>query len=160
MAHGTRWDLRAIKTCDSPCKCLLRTLAVIKAHLQCLCLVRDQHVHLEQIISSAWPSPTALLLQVECRDAGDPAGWITERELTFILMMEVLDNCPHDRIYRDPSTGQWQQMHVIETQVGNMQQAIHCIHPCFASRKLVVHAVVSMLCSTHDSRGCRAHQHY
>ena len=37
-------------------------------------------------------------LQVERRDAGDPAGWDSTSELTFILMMEVLDNCPHDRV--------------------------------------------------------------
>ena len=63
----------------------------------------------------------SLLLQVECRDAGDPAGWTTSTELTFILLMEVLDNCPHDRIHRDPSTGQWQQTHVAEPQVGDVQ---------------------------------------
>lgn len=52
-------------------------------------------------------------LQVECRDAGDPAGWSSTPDLTFILMMEVLDNCPHDRIHRSASSGDWQQTHVV-----------------------------------------------
>ncbi|CAL5218657.1 g361 [Coccomyxa viridis] len=52
--------------------------------------------------------------EVECRDAGDPAGWSSTPDLTFILMMEVLDNCPHDRIHRSASSGDWQQTHVVE----------------------------------------------
>ena len=53
-------------------------------------------------------------LQVERRDAGDPAGWESTSELTFILMMEVLDNCPHDRVHKPQSSGAWQQTHVLE----------------------------------------------
>ena len=53
-------------------------------------------------------------LQVECRDAGDLAGWDIHTDLTFILMMEVLDNCPHDRVHRNQDTGEWQQTHVLE----------------------------------------------
>ena len=55
-------------------------------------------------------------MQVECRDAGDPMGWSQSADLCFVLMMEVLDNCPHDRIHRDPSSGDWQQACVIEAE--------------------------------------------
>ena len=54
------------------------------------------------------------MMQVECRDAGDPMGWAQSADLCFILMMEVLDNCPHDCIHRDPSSGDWQQACVLE----------------------------------------------
>ena len=29
-------------------------------------------------------------------------------------MMEVLDNCPHDRVHKRQSSGEWQQTHVLE----------------------------------------------
>ena len=66
-------------------------------------------LHLQMALESS-----LFCLQVECRDAGELAGWHTQSDLTFILMMEVLDNCPHDRVHRDQTTGQWQQTHVLE----------------------------------------------
>lgn len=54
-------------------------------------------------------------LQVECRDAEDLAGWNSSSDLTFILMMEVLDNSPHDRIHKDSHTGEWLQTHVLDS---------------------------------------------
>ncbi|GIL75540.1 hypothetical protein Vretimale_15115 [Volvox reticuliferus] len=41
----------------------------------------------------------------------DPATWGPERrwEHTFVLMMEVLDNLPHDRVFRRRASDPWQQ---------------------------------------------------
>ncbi|GLI61912.1 hypothetical protein VaNZ11_004435 [Volvox africanus] len=41
----------------------------------------------------------------------DPATWGSERrwEHTFVLMMEVLDNLPHDRVFRRRASDPWQQ---------------------------------------------------
>ena len=57
------------------------------------------------------------MLQVECRDAGDLAGWqasgSTGEEPCIVLAMEVLDNCPHDCISREGPSRPWQQTAVI-----------------------------------------------
>jgi hypothetical protein len=64
-------------------------------------------------------------VQVECRDAADLQGWSSSsgnEEACFILMMEVLDNCPHDRVHRESGSSPWMQTAVVEhasSSVGN-----------------------------------------
>ena len=57
------------------------------------------------------------MLQVECRDAGELAGWQATNnvgeEPCVVLAMEVLDNCPHDRVCRAGPSQPWQQTAVV-----------------------------------------------
>ncbi len=57
--------------------------------------------------------------QVECRDATDLLGWDSSQseEPCFLLLMEVLDNCPHDRVHRESTSNPWLQTAVIQKQV-------------------------------------------
>ena len=73
------------------------------------------------------PITRPLAEQVELRDAAQLDGWDSSRkdEPCFFLLMEVLDNCPHDRIYRESSSQPWLQTAVVEHQVSPHQVSPH-----------------------------------
>ncbi len=56
---------------------------------------------------------------MECRDAADLRGWDSSKgdDPCFLLLMEVLDNCPHDRVHRESPSHPWLQTAVREHQV-------------------------------------------
>ncbi|KAL2923384.1 Protein arginine methyltransferase NDUFAF7-like protein mitochondrial [Bienertia sinuspersici] len=50
---------------------------------------------------------------VECRDAADRNGWgNVQEEPCWVIMLEVLDNLPHDLIYSENQTSPWQEVWV------------------------------------------------
>ncbi|CAL8470142.1 g9684 [Coccomyxa elongata] len=54
--------------------------------------------------------------QVECRDAADLRGWDGSKgdDPCFLLLMEVMDNCPHDRVHRESPSQPWLQTAIRE----------------------------------------------
>lgn len=66
-------------------------------------------------------------VQVECRDAADAAGWESSagNEPCFILLMEVLDNCPHDRLHRESVSAPWMQTAILEQTAASVRLS-HC----------------------------------
>ncbi|BDA44160.1 hypothetical protein COCOBI_05-3440 [Coccomyxa sp. Obi] len=56
--------------------------------------------------------------QVECRDAADLHGWESSKgdDPCFLLLLEVLDNCPHDRVHRGSPSQPWLQTAIREHQ--------------------------------------------
>ncbi|GFP98331.1 NADH dehydrogenase [ubiquinone] complex i assembly factor 7 homolog, partial [Phtheirospermum japonicum] len=49
---------------------------------------------------------------VECRDAADPNGWGHEQEPCWVIMLEVLDNLPHDLIFSKNQVASWMEVWV------------------------------------------------
>ncbi|XP_057547389.1 uncharacterized protein LOC130825953 isoform X1 [Amaranthus tricolor] len=50
---------------------------------------------------------------VECRDASDRNGWgDVQQEPCWVIMLEVLDNLPHDLIYSKNQTSPWEEVWV------------------------------------------------
>ncbi|CAM6121675.1 unnamed protein product [Calypogeia fissa] len=53
--------------------------------------------------------------RVECRNASDRSGWgAVDRGLSIIIMLEVLDNLPHDLVCRQAPENPWMEMRVSE----------------------------------------------
>ncbi|PIN11264.1 hypothetical protein CDL12_16143 [Handroanthus impetiginosus] len=50
--------------------------------------------------------------KVECRDAADPNGWGIEQQPCWVIMLEVLDNLPHDLIYSKNQVSSWMEVWV------------------------------------------------
>ncbi|KAM7485703.1 hypothetical protein LguiA_001712 [Lonicera macranthoides] len=51
--------------------------------------------------------------RVECRDAADPSGWgDVEQQPCWVIMLEVLDNLPHDLIYSENQVSPWMEVWV------------------------------------------------
>ncbi|XP_051118024.1 protein arginine methyltransferase NDUFAF7 homolog, mitochondrial isoform X2 [Andrographis paniculata] len=50
--------------------------------------------------------------RVECRDASDPNGWGVEQQPCWVIMLEVLDNLPHDLIYSENQVSPWMEVWV------------------------------------------------
>ncbi|XP_040373662.1 uncharacterized protein LOC112196494 isoform X2 [Rosa chinensis] len=51
--------------------------------------------------------------RVECRDAADRKGWgDVEQEPCWVIMLEVLDNLPHDLIYSENQVSPWKEVWV------------------------------------------------
>ncbi|XP_057960161.1 uncharacterized protein LOC131152343 isoform X2 [Malania oleifera] len=51
--------------------------------------------------------------RVECRDAADRSGWgDVEHQPCWVIMLEVLDNLPHDLIYSENQISQWMEVWV------------------------------------------------
>ncbi|KAL8100004.1 hypothetical protein AgCh_032314 [Apium graveolens] len=53
---------------------------------------------------------------VECRDATDHSGWGTEELPCWVIMLEVLDNLPHDLIYTENQVSPWKEVWVQKQQ--------------------------------------------
>ncbi|KAJ0903454.1 putative protein arginine methyltransferase NDUFAF7 [Helianthus annuus] len=55
--------------------------------------------------------------KVECRDAADRAGWgDAEQQPCWVIMLEVLDNLPHDLIYSESQVSPWMEVWVEKQQ--------------------------------------------
>ncbi|CAA0819872.1 Protein of unknown function (DUF185 [Striga hermonthica] len=50
--------------------------------------------------------------KVECRDAADPNGWGHEEQPCWVIMLEVLDNLPHDLIFSKNQVAPWMEVWV------------------------------------------------
>ncbi|KAA8527932.1 hypothetical protein F0562_035199 [Nyssa sinensis] len=51
--------------------------------------------------------------RVECRDATDRSGWgDAERQPCWVIMLEVLDNLPHDLVYSENQVSPWMEVWV------------------------------------------------
>ncbi|KAK6122774.1 hypothetical protein DH2020_043472 [Rehmannia glutinosa] len=50
--------------------------------------------------------------RVECRDAADPNGWGHEQQPCWVIMLEVLDNLPHDLIFSKNQVASWMEVWV------------------------------------------------
>ncbi|XP_041024725.1 protein arginine methyltransferase NDUFAF7 homolog, mitochondrial isoform X1 [Juglans microcarpa x Juglans regia] len=51
--------------------------------------------------------------RVECRDAADRTGWgAVEQQPCWVIMLEVLDNLPHDLIYSENQVSPWMEVWV------------------------------------------------
>ncbi|XP_011073793.1 uncharacterized protein LOC105158665 [Sesamum indicum] len=50
--------------------------------------------------------------RVECRDAADANGWGLEQQPCWVIMLEVLDNLPHDLIYSKDQVSSWMEVWV------------------------------------------------
>ncbi|XP_020230802.1 uncharacterized protein LOC109811455 isoform X2 [Cajanus cajan] len=51
--------------------------------------------------------------RVECRDAADRSGWgHVEQQPCWVIMLEVLDNLPHDLIYAENQISSWMEVWV------------------------------------------------
>ncbi|KZV37670.1 hypothetical protein F511_32680 [Dorcoceras hygrometricum] len=50
--------------------------------------------------------------KVECRDAADASGWGAEQQPCWVIMLEVLDNLPHDLIYSEHQVSTWMEVWV------------------------------------------------
>ncbi|XP_016197845.1 uncharacterized protein LOC107638961 isoform X2 [Arachis ipaensis] len=51
--------------------------------------------------------------RVECRDAADRRGWgDVERQPCWVIMLEVLDNLPHDLVYSENQVSPWMEVWV------------------------------------------------
>ncbi|XP_062109126.1 uncharacterized protein LOC133819799 [Humulus lupulus] len=51
--------------------------------------------------------------RVECRDAADKSGWgNVEQQQCWVIMLEVLDNLPHDLIYAKDQVSPWMEVWV------------------------------------------------
>ncbi|XP_073279384.1 protein arginine methyltransferase NDUFAF7 homolog, mitochondrial isoform X1 [Primulina huaijiensis] len=50
--------------------------------------------------------------KVECRDAADSSGWGVEQQPCWVIMLEVLDNLPHDLIYSENQISNWMEVWV------------------------------------------------
>ncbi|KAI4338328.1 hypothetical protein L6164_016668 [Bauhinia variegata] len=51
--------------------------------------------------------------RVECRDAADRSGWgDVEQQPCWVIMLEVLDNLPHDLIYSENQVSPWMEVWV------------------------------------------------
>ncbi|XP_028804934.1 uncharacterized protein LOC114759869 [Neltuma alba] len=51
--------------------------------------------------------------RVECRDAADRTGWgDVEHQPCWVIMLEVLDNLPHDLIYSENQVSSWKEVWV------------------------------------------------
>ncbi|KAL0368601.1 UNVERIFIED_CONTAM: hypothetical protein Scaly_1079000 [Sesamum calycinum] len=50
--------------------------------------------------------------RVECRDAADANGWGLEQQPCWVIMLEVLDNLPHDLIYSKDQVSRWMEVWV------------------------------------------------
>ncbi|KAI3915615.1 hypothetical protein MKX01_015440 [Papaver californicum] len=49
--------------------------------------------------------------RVECRDAADPSGWgDADLQPCWVIMLEVLDNLPHDLVYSENQISPWQEV--------------------------------------------------
>lgn len=49
--------------------------------------------------------------KVECRDAADRSGWgDAEQQPCWVIMLEVLDNLPHDLIYSENQVSPWMEV--------------------------------------------------
>ncbi|EYU32661.1 hypothetical protein ABFS82_14G034700 [Erythranthe guttata] len=55
---------------------------------------------------------------VECRDAADPNEWGHEEQPCWVIMLEVLDNLPHDLIYSKDQVSSWMEVWVQKTRDG------------------------------------------
>ncbi|CAI9290451.1 unnamed protein product [Lactuca saligna] len=55
--------------------------------------------------------------KVECRDAADRSGWgDAEQQPCWVIMLEVLDNLPHDLIYSENQVSPWMEVWVEKQQ--------------------------------------------
>ncbi|CAA3017405.1 Hypothetical predicted protein [Olea europaea subsp. europaea] len=50
--------------------------------------------------------------RVECRDAADPNGWGIEQQPCWVIMLELLDNLPHDLIFSENQVSPWMEVWV------------------------------------------------
>ncbi|KEH37084.1 S-adenosyl-L-methionine-dependent methyltransferase, putative [Medicago truncatula] len=51
--------------------------------------------------------------RVECRDAADRSGWgDVEQQPCWVIMLEVLDNLPHDAVYSESQISPWMEVWV------------------------------------------------
>lgn len=57
--------------------------------------------------------------QVECRDASDQSGWSKSEQPCWVIMLEVLDNLPHDLIYSENQVSPWMEVWVGKKQDGS-----------------------------------------
>ncbi|KAG6549180.1 hypothetical protein Mapa_009165 [Marchantia paleacea] len=59
--------------------------------------------------------------RVERRNASDRSGWgAAKKESCFVIMLEVLDNLPHDLVYRETSRSPWMEKWVLERTDGEV----------------------------------------
>ncbi|XAR48834.1 hypothetical protein NMG60_11031795 [Bertholletia excelsa] len=50
---------------------------------------------------------------VECRDAADRSGWgDADQQSCWVIMLEVLDNLPHDLVYSENQVSRWKEVWV------------------------------------------------
>lgn len=75
--------------------------------------------------------------KVECRDATDQSGWGHEEEQPcWVIMLEVLDNLPHDLIYSENQVSPWMEVWVERqhdrSELSEMYQPLQdpLIHKC------------------------------
>ncbi|GAA0154279.1 hypothetical protein LIER_12309 [Lithospermum erythrorhizon] len=57
--------------------------------------------------------------KVECRDAADQSGWSKVEQPCWVIMLEVLDNLPHDIIYSEHQVSPWMEVWVEKKQDGS-----------------------------------------
>ncbi|BBN09643.1 hypothetical protein MPTK1_4g21440 [Marchantia polymorpha subsp. ruderalis] len=58
---------------------------------------------------------------VERRNASDRSGWgAAKKESCFVIMLEVLDNLPHDLVHRETSRSPWMEKWVLERTDGEV----------------------------------------
>lgn len=64
-------------------------------------------------------------LQVHVGDAKLPGTWgRASQSPCFIIMMEVLDNCPHDKVVRQGPNDSWQQVSVAQSPHGRFAEVL------------------------------------
>ncbi|KAG9447478.1 hypothetical protein H6P81_013606 [Aristolochia fimbriata] len=64
----------------------------------------------------------ATKFKVECRDAADRTGWgNVESQPCWVIMLEVLDNLPHDLIFSENQTSPWKEVW-LEKQQGSVSE--------------------------------------
>lgn len=68
--------------------------------------------------------------RVECRDAADRKGWgDVEQEPCWVIMLEVLDNLPHDLIYSENQVAPWKEVWVESQQDGDRETLSELFKP-------------------------------
>uniref|UniRef100_A0A803MNR7 Protein arginine methyltransferase NDUFAF7 n=1 Tax=Chenopodium quinoa TaxID=63459 RepID=A0A803MNR7_CHEQI len=74
---------------------------------------------------------------VECRDAADRNGWgNVQEEPCWVIMLEVLDNLPHDLIYAKNQGSPWEEVWV-EKQLDSCLKLIEALHSALPKMSLI-----------------------
>uniref|UniRef100_A0A2P2LFL5 Protein arginine methyltransferase NDUFAF7 n=1 Tax=Rhizophora mucronata TaxID=61149 RepID=A0A2P2LFL5_RHIMU len=64
--------------------------------------------------------------RVECRDAADRGGWgEAEKQPCWVIMLEVLDNLPHDLIYSESQVSPWKEVWIEKQQNGQRLSEVY-----------------------------------
>ncbi|XP_022848781.1 uncharacterized protein LOC111371102 [Olea europaea var. sylvestris] len=74
--------------------------------------------------------------RVECRDAADPNGWGIEQQPCWVIMLELLDNLPHDLIFSENQVSPWMEVWVEKQHDRNVTLGLvkACRHPSKCGR--------------------------